>query len=201
MAVHAMRPAGSGRNIAARPSLSSLLIIGRCDHGKACTSAMVPRGDRTQRCLGSAGRCLHLEGPEAHRRVAEALRAEQQAKEGRSIPLGAVDADVLHQPRGQEPAGLAPTRPDASQGRIAQAVRAGVKRRGGQPGSMSSFGKIRGSAWIDRLVAEERAGKPPADRSLRPEVSGPEGKQVQACGHDRNGDRGTQQEPHCHADE
>ena len=83
------------------------------------------RDEREQRAR-SRRRRLHLERPETHRRIVEALGRAEPPAQGGALPLGAVDAGVLYQPRRQK----SPRQPAADAGagedRIAQAVRAGI---------------------------------------------------------------------------
>ena len=84
--------------------------------------ALVGACDARKRCARSRPRRLHQARSKAHRGVAETIGGTQPPAQNRSIPFGAVDVDLLHQSRRQEPAGQPSQNLGARQGRIAQAV-------------------------------------------------------------------------------
>lgn len=55
-----------------------------------------------QQRTGSRPERLHVEGPAPHRALTQALRRPQPSPQERSLPVGDVDADVLHQSRGEK---------------------------------------------------------------------------------------------------
>src|SRR5262249_54529683 len=57
------------------------------------------------------------------RPLTEAFGRTQQAAQGRSLTLGDVDADVLHQPGRQEPSGIAQAGSATRHGRVAPRLR------------------------------------------------------------------------------
>src|SRR5882724_3282405 len=61
------------------------------------------RGTR-ERCAGSQTRRVQTDECKENRSIAEALGGAQLAPQGRRLSLGAVDADVPYQPRGQDSA-------------------------------------------------------------------------------------------------
>src|SRR5690242_19380494 len=87
---------------------------------------LVRPGDAGKRRARSARRRFQAQGPQAHRRVAEALGGAQPPPQNRAIPLGAVDAGVLHQPRRQEFAREPPPHFGKGQGGTSPPVRARI---------------------------------------------------------------------------
>src|SRR5580658_834154 len=73
----------------------------RWQRGAQIRPPLVRPGDAHERRARPRSRRLHLEGPQTHRRVAQALGRAQQTPQGGSVPLGAVDAGLLSQSRGQ----------------------------------------------------------------------------------------------------
>jgi hypothetical protein len=86
-------------------------------------AALVAAGDGAQRRAHARSRRLHLEGPQADRRVIEAVGRTKPAAQSRSISLRALHAHLLHQSRRQESAGRTQAHLDAGEGRVAQTVR------------------------------------------------------------------------------
>ena len=84
--------------------------------------ALVGAGDARKRRARSRPRRVHQTRPQAHRGVVEALGGTQPPAQSQSVPLGAVDADLLHQSRRQEPASQPAQNPRTRQRRIAQAI-------------------------------------------------------------------------------
>jgi len=84
--------------------------------------ALVGACDARKRCARSRPRRLHQARSKAHRGVAETIGGTQPPAQSRSVPLGAVDADLLHQSRRQESAGQPAQNPGTRQERIAQAI-------------------------------------------------------------------------------
>ena len=74
-------------------------------------------GDRAQRRAHARGRCLHVERSQADCRLVEALGGAKQPPQGRSIPLRALHAHLLHQSRRQKSAAGAQEDIDAGEGR------------------------------------------------------------------------------------
>src|SRR5208282_2877250 len=89
-------------------------------------SLLVQSRDEREQRARSRRRRLYLERPETHRRIAEALGGAEPPPQDGALPLGAVDAGVLYQPRRQELARRPAAGAGAGEDRIAQAVRAGV---------------------------------------------------------------------------
>src|SRR5438270_8365590 len=66
--------------------------------------ALVARGDREKQRPRSGKRGVHQGQPAEDRRIAETLCRAQPSAQEQPVSIGDVDADLLHQPRGQEPA-------------------------------------------------------------------------------------------------
>src|SRR5207248_483600 len=65
------------------------------------------------------------------RAFAQALGGAQPSPQGHARPVGYVDADLLHQPRGQGFVGQGQAQARSRQGRIAQGIRANALSPGG----------------------------------------------------------------------
>jgi len=102
---------------------------------------MVPAGDPRQQCARSRSRSIHLRRSAPHRPVPQTLCRAQPSPQVRPVPLGDVDADVLHQPCG-ESALVGPTR----------ATRAGERR---------SSRSLRQTAPDVGRIASSEGGRPP----------------------------------------
>jgi hypothetical protein len=84
--------------------------------------ALVATRDPGERRARSQARCLHAAGSKADRSIAQALGGTQLAPQDRRLSLGAVDADVLYQPRRQDLAQDAARAAAARQDRVEAAV-------------------------------------------------------------------------------
>lgn len=83
---------------------------------------LVPACDRNEQCAGSRCGRVRAERSPQHRAVAQALGgAEPTAQDGR-VPLGDVDAHVLHQSSGYDAAGKPTPAAAGGEGRVAAAV-------------------------------------------------------------------------------
>ena len=90
---------------------------------------MVGGRHRAQRRAAARGSCFRVRRSQAHRSLAEALRRSERQAQGRAVPIGDVDAELLHQPRRQEPAGPPQGHPRRRQGRIACASSTATNRK------------------------------------------------------------------------
>jgi hypothetical protein len=90
--------------------------------GQEGSKEVVSRGDRAQSCASSRGRSVHLEKSKANRHVAEALGGDEQEPQGKPIPLGTVNVDLLHQSGRQGSAGGTAKDARTGKGRVAQGV-------------------------------------------------------------------------------
>ncbi len=104
-------------------------------HGRAL---LVRPGHQAERRARSRGRRFQAAGSQAHRRVVETLGGTKPPPQGRALPVGVVDAGVLHQPRRQEFACQPTPHAGKSQDRTAPAVRARVAARLAFSGAMAA---------------------------------------------------------------
>lgn len=113
--VHVTRQRQTETNPRDTPKLSSALVGGR---------------HHTEQRVGPGSQCVHLEGSQAHRALAQALCRTQPSPEERAVSLGHVDVDVLHQSGWSQSGKASARRARAREGRAATVVSpAGVKRR------------------------------------------------------------------------
>lgn len=108
----------------------------------AVVSARYPR----KRCHGSRSRCPYASRSKENCRLAKALRGTEPAPQVRSIPLGAFDADLLHQSCRQKSAGRQAQDAATRQAGTAPAIRACV--------SATRF-RVRSAARLRLKVAED----------------------------------------------
>ena len=98
---------------------------GRSASTEDAAKTLVAARDRAKRRARSQARRLQADRPEENRSFAETLGGTQFAPQGRRLPLGALDADLLYQPRRQGPAEDPTRAAGAGQGRIEAGVREG----------------------------------------------------------------------------
>jgi hypothetical protein len=97
---------------------------------------VTPR-DGDERRAGSRAGCLSEVERDGHRQVARAIGEAQSATQVGSLPVGDVDARLLHQSRRQDADALAASHPRARQRRAAGAFRTSASR-----GSSAATGRI-----------------------------------------------------------
>src|SRR5438874_4894965 len=102
---------------------------------------MVTGGDREEQRARPRGVRLHHEQPTCDRAVTETLGRAEPAAEIGSLPIRDVDAELLHQPSGQEP-------PQAAQG----PARAGQR---GAAGPLRQASPNRALTTLNGLIARE----------------------------------------------
>src|ERR1700741_239667 len=83
---------------------------------------LVAARDRDEQCARSQAWRFHLEESQADCGFAQALRRTQPPAQDDALPLGAVDAHLLHEPRRQESAGGADADSRTREGRTEKAV-------------------------------------------------------------------------------
>src|SRR5262249_36016219 len=105
-----------------RSQPSPAIVGGGAKKDRKRPALVAPRHRAQRRAYPRPGRLLSAR-PQADRSFIEAIGGTEQASQGRSIPLGALDADLLHQPCRPEPAGVAQKNVDACERRAAQAIR------------------------------------------------------------------------------
>src|SRR5579872_2029330 len=148
--------------------------------------SLVARGHRAQRRPRPRAQRLHMARPEENRSLPETLGDGQRPAQGRRVPVGHVDADLLHQPGGAEPAAGAPAHASARQGRAARGVRPAAER----PRRGDEALRGRGTAMRALTVAPGRKGS--IQLEDRPDLEPPPGcALVEAvalglCGTDRD---------------
>src|SRR5665213_3790456 len=124
---------------------------------------MVGEGDRDQRRDGPQEGRLQVEEPEAHRRVGKALGRAQPAAQDEPVPLGDVDAELLHEPRRQEPLRLAAARAGIREGPAPPAVPASgdaLATRAPRREPSVGLGLYRGIAPLAPWAPARKAGEP-----------------------------------------
>ena len=117
------------------------------DAARRTRPALVEARDRDERRARPEGRRVHVARSEEDRGLAEALRRAQQAAQGEPLSFGALDADLLHQPRRQEPAGLAPQGARPCEGRTEGSNSTGIDRARGSGLSVGGHGE---RTWMRR---------------------------------------------------
>lgn len=83
---------------------------------------LVETRDGNQRCARSQVGHVHQEQSRGHRQIAQVVGRTQQAAQVVAVPLGDVDAQLLHQPRRARVAGATEEASGRCEGRVARAV-------------------------------------------------------------------------------
>src|SRR3954449_9901942 len=99
---------------------------GAQEHQTRRTEALVTARDERERRARPQTRRVQADQCEEDRGFVEALGRAQRASQDRRLPLGAVDADVLHQPRRQDAAADAAHAAGAGKGGAEAGIREGV---------------------------------------------------------------------------
>jgi hypothetical protein len=101
---------------------------------------MVSRCHEEQQCAGPGKGCLYLRGPEENSPVAGTIGGKERPEKGQRLSVGYVYADLLYQPRREEPAGKEKESAGGGKGSIEIHARkiTGRDRRSMQPGKYSA---------------------------------------------------------------
>src|SRR5947208_1257470 len=135
---------GSGTTAANRAFALRASIQGAC-HGKidGSPSGKIPRPaqgagedrpqmvaarDAGEQCARPQARRLHPEQSTENCRIADALRAGEQATQSGTLSLGALNAHLLHKPRRQNPSSQPQEKADAGQRGTARTVWQAISR-------------------------------------------------------------------------